>query len=81
MHVGDVHDVFKTLEVENIVTCAALSATASEARKESRWGTWHWRPDYPEGDDANWLKHVILQKGEVEEDIIVSFKPVERMEV
>jgi succinate dehydrogenase/fumarate reductase flavoprotein subunit len=81
VHVGNVHDVFKTLEVENIMTCAALSATASEARKESRWGTWHQRADYPEQDDANWLKHVILRQGETAEDIRVSFKPVERMEL
>jgi succinate dehydrogenase/fumarate reductase flavoprotein subunit len=79
--VGDAHDVFKILEVENIIACATLSATASEARKESRWGFFHYRSDYPERDDRQWLKHVVLQKGERDEDIRVTYQPVERRKV
>jgi succinate dehydrogenase/fumarate reductase flavoprotein subunit len=81
VHVADVRDVFKSLEVQNIITCADLSATASETRKESRWGFWHYRADYPEKNDGNWLKHIVLSRGEVDEDIQVTFKPVERMEM
>jgi succinate dehydrogenase/fumarate reductase flavoprotein subunit len=80
VRVGGVYDLFKTLEVENILGCATLSATASEARKESRWGFVHRRSDYPETDDERWLKHVVLQRGAADEDVQVSFKPVERME-
>jgi succinate dehydrogenase/fumarate reductase flavoprotein subunit len=81
VHVAGVRDVFKSLEVENIITCADLSATASETRKESRWGFWHYRPDYPDKDDTRWLKHILLSRGEADEDIQVAFKPVERMEI
>ena len=54
--VRDQHDLFKTFEVENIIQCAALSATASLERTESRWLPWHFRSDFPEKDDANWLQ-------------------------
>ncbi|MED0714732.1 hypothetical protein P4T12_03345, partial [Aeribacillus composti] len=32
-------------------------------RKESRWGFYHYYLDYPERDDQNWLKRVIVKKG------------------
>ena len=35
--VRDQHDLFKTFEVENIIECAHLCATASLERRESRW--------------------------------------------
>ena len=47
VQVRNAHDLFKVLEVENIMLCAKLSATASLERKESRWGFWHYRADYP----------------------------------
>ncbi|MHB1134783.1 MAG: FAD-binding protein [Chloroflexota bacterium] len=81
VHVRDNRDAFKVLEVENIIACAALSATASRERKESRWGTWHYRADYPERDDTNWQKHIITTRGENDTDVLVSHKAVERMEV
>jgi succinate dehydrogenase/fumarate reductase flavoprotein subunit len=36
---GNVHDLVKSFEVENIVKCATFSAAASLERRESRWGT------------------------------------------
>ena len=41
-----------------------MMAKASLFRKESRWGFYHYFLDYPEKDDANWLKRVIIRKGE-----------------
>ena len=74
-------DVSKVLEVENIIGCAALSARASLERKESRWGRWHYRVDYPERDDHNWLKHIDLRRGESDLDIRVLHRPIQRTEV
>jgi succinate dehydrogenase/fumarate reductase flavoprotein subunit len=76
VHVGDIHDLFKVYEVENIIQCATMSALASKARKESRWGPWHYRSDYPEPDDANWIKHVVLTQGTEPADIQVGFKDI-----
>jgi succinate dehydrogenase/fumarate reductase flavoprotein subunit len=59
---ANVHDVVKTLEVENIIKCATYSALASLERQESRWGNAHQRTDYPKLDDSNWHCHVDVQK-------------------
>ena len=74
------HDLFKSYEVENSIQCAAMSAVASKERKESRWGLWHMRSDYPVKDDAQWLKHIVLTQGDSLEDIRVSYAPVIKME-
>jgi succinate dehydrogenase/fumarate reductase flavoprotein subunit len=79
VRIRNLHDLFKVLEVENIMLCAKLSATASQERKESRWGFWHFRPDFPKRDDENWLKHIMLKKGSDPEEILVSHRPLTRM--
>jgi succinate dehydrogenase/fumarate reductase flavoprotein subunit len=57
------HELTKSFEVENIVSCATFSARAALERKESRSGYPHQRIDYPEQDDKNWLCHVDLRMG------------------
>lgn len=59
----DPHEIGRALEVHSIVDCAELMAKASLFRKESRWGFYHYFLDYPERDDENWLKRVIVRKG------------------
>jgi succinate dehydrogenase/fumarate reductase flavoprotein subunit len=80
VRIRHIHDLFKVLEVENIILCAQLSATASLERKESRWGFWHYRADFPRRDDEKWLRHIMLKKGDDPEEILVSYRPVLRME-
>jgi len=70
------HELSKLYEVENIVRCATLSATASLERKESRWGDAHRRVDYPKRDDRNYRCHIVLHKGDGEGDIRVGTKPI-----
>ncbi|RJQ49700.1 MAG: FAD-binding protein [Desulfobacteraceae bacterium] len=77
--VRDVHDLFKTYEVENILQCATMSALASRDRRESRWGPWHDRTDFPEKDDRNWMKHIVLTRGEAPEDVRISYRDIIRM--
>jgi len=73
------HELSKTYEVENIIQCASLSATASLERKESRWGTSHRRVDYPERDDKNYLCHIVLKKGDGPYEIKCSRATVVKM--
>ncbi len=78
--VRDVHDLFKVYEVENIIQCATLSATASKERKESRWGPWHRRSDYPERNDQDWLIHIVLTQENRPQDVRVSYKNILKIE-
>jgi len=80
VRIKNVHDLFKVLEVENIILCAKLSATASMERKESRWGFWHYRSDYPLRDDSQWLKHIMLKAGPEPGEIRVSHRALKKME-
>ncbi len=80
VRIKNIHDLFKVLEVENIILCARLSATASLERKESRWGFWHYRPDYPQKDDARWLKHIMLKRGGDPSEVVVSYRPLAKMQ-
>ena len=80
VRVRDVHDLFKVFEVENIIECATLSATASRERKESRWGLWHYRSDHPTTNDAEWLRHVVLTSGEHPGEVDVAFEPIRKMD-
>ena len=63
IRVKDYHELSRFKEIQFILDCAELSAHASIERKESRWGWFHYRTDYPEQDDENWLKHVVLEYG------------------
>lgn len=80
VRVADAHDLFKVYEVENILHCAHLSALASLERTESRWGFWHLRSDFPERDDGNWLKHIILRQGDGPQDVKLYHRPIIKME-
>ena len=80
VRVKDIHDLFKVFEVENIIQCATMSAAASNERKESRWGLWHYRTDYQEPNDQDWLKHIVLTQGEAPEDVQLSHRDILRFE-
>jgi succinate dehydrogenase/fumarate reductase flavoprotein subunit len=58
------HELMRVMESHFIRDCAEMAARASMHRKESRWGLYHHRLDYPEMDDKRWLLHVNLKKGE-----------------
>ena len=71
----DNSNVFNTarieaLELDNLMSVAYATAATDLARTESRGA--HSREDYPERDDANWLKHILY----FEDDARLSYKPV-----
>ena len=53
-----------------------LSVLYGYVSKESRWGRSHMRNDFPERDDSNWLKHVIVSKEFDKSDVAISYKPI-----
>ncbi|MBI5017859.1 MAG: succinate dehydrogenase flavoprotein subunit [Deltaproteobacteria bacterium] len=65
-------DLLEVLEFDSLLALAKAIVVSALARTESRGA--HFREDFPERDDAAWLKHtqVRLAEGEIE----VSYKPV-----
>ena len=58
------HDLCRSQEVHNMITVARCMITAALHRKESRFGQCHFRLDFPETDDRNWLGQVVVTKNE-----------------
>jgi len=56
---SDFHELLSCHEAEAIALCAEMQFRASEMRKESRG--WFLREDYPEMDNENWLKWIIVK--------------------
>ncbi len=52
-------DLLELLELENLLDLAYVTAQAALKREESRGG--HTRSDFPERDDARWLKHSLVR--------------------
>ena len=74
--ISDYHELSKFEEIRFILDCAELSVRASLTRKESRWGWFHYRIDFPKRDDEKWLKHVILEKNKTNGEMKVSLRDI-----
>lgn len=59
---ADLHEAMKAMEVQAILDCADMVTAASLERKESRWGIYHCRVDYPQRNDEQWRKFVVVQR-------------------
>lgn len=56
----DMRDLYKALEVQNMILVGELAARAALIRTESR--QLHRRSDYPEKDNENWLKQIVIKR-------------------
>lgn len=52
----------EAMDVRNLITAAEMVARSALFREESRGA--HYRSDYPDSDDENWLANVYVQQGE-----------------
>jgi succinate dehydrogenase / fumarate reductase flavoprotein subunit len=65
-------DLLEALELDSLLTLAETIVLSAMERKESRGA--HYREDYPERDDENWLKHTLMQKTATGQRVF--YKPV-----
>lgn len=60
----DPHTLAKCLEAADNILCLEMVFRAARERKESRGQMYpHYRADYPQHDDKNWLKWINLKQG------------------
>ncbi|MCQ8279178.1 succinate dehydrogenase flavoprotein subunit [Acetobacteraceae bacterium KSS8] len=66
-------DLMEALEYENLIANGTVTMVSAEARKESRGAQAH--DDYPDRDDAEWMKHTVSYLGD-RGQVDLSYRPV-----
>jgi len=64
--------LIKYLETENLIRVSRIIILSALQRKESRGA--HFREDYVNRDDKNWLKHIVIKRGR--DKPVISYKKV-----
>jgi succinate dehydrogenase / fumarate reductase flavoprotein subunit len=67
-------DLVETLEYDNLIVQAAVTVAAAQRRTETRGA--HAREDYPDRDDANWMKHTLAWADEATHSVHIDYRPV-----
>ena len=79
MKAKDIHDMLDCHEAEAMVLSCEMHLKASSMRHESRG--WFLREDYPQMDNDNWLKWIIVQNDNGEMKLTTEDVPIEKYPV
>ena len=66
-------DLIETLELDNLIAQAVVTMDSARNRTESRGG--HAREDFPDRNDADWMKHTLAWMND-KGDVTIDYRPV-----